>query len=83
MAPNELLSDSAQQFFSIQVANESAESRGGKFQLLNGSQHELGFTAPLTTEVPHVPGIPEPGTYALMGLGLGLMAWRVRTVRPS
>ncbi|RZL00961.1 MAG: PEP-CTERM sorting domain-containing protein [Rubrivivax sp.] len=25
--------------------------------------------------------IPEPSTYALMGLGMGLMAWRVRTAR--
>ena len=25
--------------------------------------------------------VPEPGTWALMGLGLGLMAWRVRASR--
>lgn len=78
VSPDEVLSDSLDQFFSVQVANQSTESRGGKFQLLNGSQHDLNFTSPLVPEVPQVPGIPEPGTYALMGLGLGLMAWRVR-----
>ena len=25
--------------------------------------------------------LPEPGTWAMMGLGLGLMAWRVRATR--
>jgi hypothetical protein len=29
------------------------------------------------------PPVPEPSTYALMALGLGLMAWRVRTARQA
>ncbi|MGH6646266.1 PEP-CTERM sorting domain-containing protein [Aquabacterium sp.] len=72
----ELLADSLQQSFSIQVANASAEERGGVFSLYVGSQNSLSFTPALVPEVPQVPGIPEPGTFALMGMGLGLIAWR-------
>jgi hypothetical protein len=28
-------------------------------------------------------GVPEPGTYAVLGLGLALMGWRLRRRRPG
>ncbi|MDO9006551.1 MAG: PEP-CTERM sorting domain-containing protein [Aquabacterium sp.] len=73
-----LLSDSAAQNFSIQLANDGSQSLSGNFFLGARSEASLFATPALIPEVPQVPGIPEPGTYALMGLGLGLMAWRVR-----
>lgn len=72
------LSDSAVQSFSIQVANESIEARDGVLSLYTGSQNALSFTPALVAEVPQVPGIPEPNTWLLMGLGLGLITWRVK-----
>lgn len=75
------LSDSAEQTFSIAMANFTSQSLNGDLFLGTRSEATLYVADPLVTEVPQVPGIPEPGTYALMGLGLGLMAWRVRTPR--
>ena len=73
-----LLSDSAEQAFSIQMSNDTSQSLDGNMFFGARSEASLFATAPLVTEVP---GIPEPGTYALMGLGLGLMAWRVKAHR--
>ena len=43
--------------------------------LYNGcSMGEIAFAT-------DVPGIPEPGTYGLMSLGLGVLAWASRTAR--
>lgn len=73
-----LLSDSTEQTFSIAMANFTSQALNGDLFFGTRSEATLYATAPLVTEVPQVPGIPEPGTYALMGLGLGLMAWRVK-----
>lgn len=55
-----------------------AELNTGLSQNINTSTYDTVYTfvpgpAPLP-EIPSVPGIPEPGTYALMGLGLAGVA---------
>ncbi|CAH0350744.1 PEP-CTERM sorting domain-containing protein [Aquabacterium sp. CECT 9606] len=58
--------------FSIHVRNASNQALTVGF---TGLMSAYGSVLPTRTLV------PEPGTWALMGLGLGLMAWRVRTGR--
>src|SRR5690606_7340545 len=74
---------SFQQAFSIQLSNATAAQYNGVLKLFAGSQLglQLQDTVVVIPEVPEVPAIPEPGTWAFMGLGLGLMAWRVRAKR--
>lgn len=76
-------SDSFQQAFSIQLSNATSGQYTGALKLFMGSQLSLSLqdTVVVVPEVPTVPSIPEPGTWGLMGLGLGLMAWRVRAAR--
>lgn len=76
-------SESFQQAFSIQLSNTTSAQYNGALKLFLGSQLgiDLHDTVVVGPEVPEVPSIPEPGTWALMGLGLGLMAWRVRANR--
>lgn len=74
---------SFQQAFSIQLSNLTSAQYNGVLKLFVGSQMglQLQDTVVVVPEVPEVPAIPEPGTWALMGLGLGLMAWRVKATR--
>lgn len=74
---------SFQQAFSIQLSNATSGQYNGALKLFLGSQLTLSLqdTVVVVPEVPEVPSIPEPGTWALMGLGLGLMAWRVKATR--
>jgi hypothetical protein len=62
--------------FTLTATNNTAFSQDIYLVLTTGSQVRWIPT-------PDNPAIPEPSTYVLMGLGLSLMAWRVRTARRS
>ncbi|RZI86676.1 MAG: PEP-CTERM sorting domain-containing protein [Rubrivivax sp.] len=53
--------------FLLSVGNPGSAAVDENFQLSLGVQTQAYVQ---TLDVPEVPGIPEPGTYALMGLGL-------------
>lgn len=60
--------------FTLTLSNDTAFAEDVYLVFSGGSQVNW-------RPVPDNPAIPEPSTYALMALGLGLMAWRVRTAR--
>lgn len=68
---NEVTSNSASQAFSLTFQNTGTQS-------LEVRLYSRLFTQ---GDVSRAGLVPEPGTYALMALGLGLMAWRVRAAR--
>lgn len=70
--PDFAASDSFRDSFSIRLANTTAGELKGHFFLGVGLANILDVTP-----------IPEPGTLALMSLGLGLIGWRANKVRGS
>jgi hypothetical protein len=63
-------SDSFQNSFSVRLANTTAGQLRGHLFMGVGLMNVLDVTP-----------IPEPGTFALMGLGLGLVGWRANKAR--
>ncbi|HIV72322.1 MAG TPA: PEP-CTERM sorting domain-containing protein [Candidatus Aquabacterium excrementipullorum] len=66
------------QSFTLQITNSLASTRTGLLTTSVATSTHALFTSPAFP--PGAP-VPEPGTWALMGLGLGLMGWRVRATR--
>lgn len=67
-------SDSVDQTFSITIRNTSSQNMLARWG--GNTFAEAYWVGKVDPGVP--PPVPEPGTWALMGLGLGFIAWRVK-----
>lgn len=65
--PDYLLSDSFRNSFSVRLSNAGTDELSGQLFMSVGTAATLEATP-----------VPEPSSWALMGLGLGLMAWRTK-----
>lgn len=70
LSPDLPLSDSLGNSFSIRLSNAGRDELNGHLFMSLGTASILETTP-----------IPEPGTFALMTVGLGLIGWRVKSAR--